>query len=137
MERHGDGVAAPGHAAPEQPLPDYVAPEQAAPDHLVPEQAIPEQAAPEQAVPDYMPPAQAAPERTAPGGAGTGDARVDEALARLGDLDGLPVDEHPAVFEHVHRDLTAALGALDSGPEDPSATSGTRGTSVGPTTPGS
>jgi hypothetical protein len=132
MERHGDGVAAPGHAAPEQPLPEYVAPEQAAPDHLVPEQAIPEQAAP-----DHLVPEQAASERTAPGGAGTGDARVDEALARLGDLDGLPVDEHPAVFEHVHRDLTAALGALDSGPEDPSATSGARGTSVGPTTPGS
>jgi hypothetical protein len=117
MERHGDGVAAPGHAAPEQALPDYVASEQA--------------------VQDYVPPEQAMPERAAPGEAGTGDARVDEALARLGDLDGLPVDEHPAVFEHVHRDLTAALGALDSGPEDPSATSGTRGTSVGPITPGS
>jgi hypothetical protein len=107
MERHGDGVAAPGYATPEQALPDYV------------------------------PPEHAVPERAGPGEAGTGDARVDEALARLGDLDGLPVDEHPAVFEHVHRDLTAALGALDSGPEDPSATSGTRGTSAGPISPGS
>jgi hypothetical protein len=107
MERHGDGVAVPGQA-----LPDYVAPEQAVP-------------------------GQPVPERAAPGEAGTGDVRVDEALARLGDLDGLPVDEHPAVFEHVHTDLTAALGTLDSGPEDPSATSGARGTSVGPITPGS
>jgi hypothetical protein len=117
MERHGDGVAAPGYAAPEQALPDYVAP-----DYVPPEQAAPE---------------QATPERAGPGEAGTGDARVDEALARLGDLDGLPVDEHPAVFEHVHRDLTAALGALDSAPEDPSVTSGTRGTSPSPITPGS
>ena len=112
MERHSDGAAAPGQAAPERALSDYVAP-------------------------DYVAPDQAVPEPAAPGEAGTGDARVDEALARLGDLDGLPVDEHPAVFEHVHRDLTAALGALDSGPEDPSATSGTRGTSAGPLTPGS
>src|SRR5216683_6967693 len=137
MERHGDGVAAPGHAAPEQALPDYVAPEQAAPEQAVQDYAPPEPAVPEQAVQDYAPPEQATPERTGPGEAGTGDARVDEALARLGDLDGLPVDEHPAVFEHVHRDLTAALGALDSAPEDPSATSGTRGTSVSPITPGS
>ena len=55
----------------------------------------------------------------------TGDTRVDEALARLDDLAGLPVAEHPAVFEYVHERLTEALGDLDvrdpagpGGPED-------------------
>lgn len=45
---------------------------------------------------------------------GTGDARVDEAVGRLADLAGLPVAEHPAVFEHVHQRLTEALGELDA-----------------------
>jgi len=44
---------------------------------------------------------------------GTGDARVDEAVDRLADLAGLPVAEHPAVFEYVHERLTEALGDLD------------------------
>jgi hypothetical protein len=79
----------------------------------------------------------AGPVHAGPVQQGTGDARVDEALARLSDLDGLPVDEHPAVFEHVHRGLTAALGALDSGAESASGSSGTRGPSVAPITPGS
>jgi hypothetical protein len=39
--------------------------------------------------------------------------RVDEAVARLADLDELPVAEHPAVFEYVHDRLTEALGDLD------------------------
>jgi hypothetical protein len=39
----------------------------------------------------------------------TGDARVDGALARLAELDGLPVSGHPAVFEHVHEVLTETL----------------------------
>ena len=43
----------------------------------------------------------------------TGDGRVDEAVARLADLDELPVAEHPAVFEYVHERLTEALGDLD------------------------
>jgi hypothetical protein len=43
----------------------------------------------------------------------TGDARVDEAVARLGDLAGLPAAEHPPVFEHVHQRLAEALGDLD------------------------
>jgi hypothetical protein len=45
---------------------------------------------------------------------GTGDARVDEAVGQLADLAELPVAEHPAVFEHVHRRLTEALGELDA-----------------------
>jgi hypothetical protein len=64
----------------------------------------------------------------------TGDDQVDAALGRLGDLDGLPVDEHPAVFEHVHRGLTAALGTLEAGAD---ATPGARETPARPTTPGS
>lgn len=47
----------------------------------------------------------------------TGDPRVDEAVGRLSELAGLPVTEHPAVFEHVHRRLTEALG--DLGPPPP------------------
>ena len=43
----------------------------------------------------------------------TGDARVDDAVARLDDLAALPVAEHVAVFEYVHERLTAALGDLD------------------------
>ena len=45
----------------------------------------------------------------------TGDPGVDEAVARLDDLAGLPVAGHPAVFEHVQRRLAEALGDLDAG----------------------
>ncbi len=45
----------------------------------------------------------------------TGDARVDEALARLDGLAETPVAEHPAVFEYVHDRLAEALGDLDVG----------------------
>ncbi len=82
-------------------------------------------------------PQQAAPEPAAPGPPESGDGRVDQALARLADLDGLPIDEHPAVFEAVHGGLTAALGTLDSGAQDISGTPGTRGTSDPSITPGS
>jgi hypothetical protein len=43
----------------------------------------------------------------------TGDARVDDAVARLDDLADLPIAEHLAVFEYVHERLTEALGDLD------------------------
>ena len=45
----------------------------------------------------------------------TGESRVDEALAKLDELAGLPVTEHPAVFEQVHRRLREVLGELDPG----------------------
>lgn len=56
-----------------------------------------------------------------------GDSRVDEAVSQLDDLAGLPVAEHPAIFERVHRRLTDALGdagarerpAPDDGPGQP------------------
>ena len=53
----------------------------------------------------------ASPEEEHPhGGAGTtGLPDVDSALARLGDLDALPVDQHPGVFDDVHGRLRQAL----------------------------
>ena len=45
----------------------------------------------------------------------TGEPRVDAALARLTELEGLPVAEHRAVFEDVHRRLRDVLGELDTG----------------------
>ena len=45
----------------------------------------------------------------------TGDTRVDQALGRLGELAGLPLPDHAAVFEHIHAELTGALGTLDPG----------------------
>jgi len=45
----------------------------------------------------------------------TGHPRVDAALARLDELEGLPVTEHRAVFEDVHRRLRDVLGELDTG----------------------
>jgi hypothetical protein len=45
----------------------------------------------------------------------TGDDRVDQALRRLGELADLPLPGHAAVFEHIHAELTGALGTLESG----------------------
>jgi hypothetical protein len=45
----------------------------------------------------------------------TGEPRVDAALTRLDELADLPVTEHRAVFEHVHRSLSEVLGELDTG----------------------
>ncbi|MEP7025991.1 MAG: hypothetical protein ABJB47_19770, partial [Actinomycetota bacterium] len=59
--------------------------------------------------------AQVSPAAVAQGQPATGEPRVDEALAGLGQLAGLPVAEHPAVFEQVHRKLREVLGELDSG----------------------
>jgi len=47
----------------------------------------------------------------------TADLRVDEALADLDELAGLPVTEHPPVFERVHRKLREVLGELDAEPD--------------------
>ena len=46
----------------------------------------------------------------------TGEPRVDAALKLLDRLDGLPVSEHPDLFEQVHAQLSDVLGELDSGP---------------------
>lgn len=42
----------------------------------------------------------------------TGEARVDDALARLNDLTNLPVHEHVEVFEDVQRRLHETLADL-------------------------
>jgi hypothetical protein len=62
--------------------------------------------------------------RDEPGGVsavhGTGEPRVDAALRLLDRLPGLPVSEHPELFEQVHAQLTEVLGELDS-PQAPQA----------------
>jgi len=50
---------------------------------------------------------------------GTGEPRVDAALRLLDRLPGLPVSEHPGLFEQVHAQLSEVLGELDSGPGGP------------------
>jgi len=45
---------------------------------------------------------------------GTGDARVDEAVARLGGLAGAPLDEHPVILGQIHDRLRGVLGELGS-----------------------
>lgn len=48
----------------------------------------------------------------------TGDPAVDAVLDELGDLDGVPVDEHVAVFERAHEQLRRALDAApDTDPD--------------------
>jgi hypothetical protein len=51
-------------------------------------------------------------ERTRVTVAGTGDARVDQAIEGLAALGELPLDEHPAALEAVHDRLREILGEL-------------------------
>jgi hypothetical protein len=51
-------------------------------------------------------------ERTRPALAPTGDARVDQAIVGLSDLDQIDLDERPAVLEEVHDRLREILGEL-------------------------
>jgi hypothetical protein len=46
---------------------------------------------------------------------GTGDTRVDEAVAQLGRLDNAPLVEHPAILGQVHDRLREVLGELSPG----------------------
>jgi hypothetical protein len=70
-----------------------------------------------------------APPRVPEAAGTTGDPQVDEALRKLADLAGLPLNEHPAVFGQIHGALTGALGTLDpasaAGPGSDSGGSGT------------
>ena len=50
---------------------------------------------------------------------GTGEPRVDAALQLLERLPGLPVSDHPELFEQVHAQLSEVLGELESGPRGP------------------
>ncbi len=54
---------------------------------------------------------------------GTGDSRVDEAVAQLGRLDAAPLEEHPAILGQVHDRLREVLGELS--PADPQRPPGT------------
>jgi hypothetical protein len=71
----------------------------------------PTEPASEDAADPHTSPAPSAGERPS----ATGEPRVDAALARLAELEGLPVTEHRAVFEDVHRRLSDVLGELDAG----------------------
>jgi hypothetical protein len=44
-----------------------------------------------------------------------GDPRVDAALERLDALDELPVSEHVAQYDALHRTLQDALNTIDEG----------------------
>ncbi|HKR68560.1 MAG TPA: hypothetical protein VJT16_06965 [Streptosporangiaceae bacterium] len=48
----------------------------------------------------------------------TGEPRVDAVLGRLGELDELPVSEHPGVYERIHEQLVDVLGELHHGPQN-------------------
>jgi len=45
--------------------------------------------------------------------ASTGDPRVDDAIARLDDLDHAPTADHVTIVDDAHRRLQSALGDLD------------------------
>src|SRR5260221_10762340 len=65
------------------------------------------------------------PEETDEPRPATGEPRVDATLARLDELEGLPVTEHRAVFEDVHRRVRDVLRELDTGqPRVAGATAG-------------
>ena len=64
-------------------------------------------------------------EPTRPTLAPTGDARVDEAIEGLSDLDQIDLDERPAVLEEVHDRLREILGELgEAGRPGPGAAGG-------------
>jgi hypothetical protein len=54
------------------------------------------------------------------GGRTTGEPQVDATLARLAEVAALPLEEQPAVFEDVHRQLREALtGGDEASPDSP------------------
>ncbi len=67
---------------------------------------------------------QASPEPEAEFLPGTGVPRVYAALRLLDRLPGLPVSDHPELFEEIHAQLTEVLGELDYGPASPAGQHG-------------
>lgn len=68
------------------------------------------------------PPPAAVPFPAAPPPEPTGEEKVDAALGRLAELARLPVSEHVAVFEDVHRRVQDVLTSVDqetAGPPTP------------------
>ena len=55
-------------------------------------------------------------ERTVAQAPATGDARVDDAVAQLSQLQGRPASEHVAVLEEVHGRLRDILDELAESP---------------------
>jgi hypothetical protein len=51
----------------------------------------------------------------------TGEPRVDELIARLDALEGLPLDQHVALYDDIHAGLRQVLSELDSGATDADA----------------
>ena len=66
-------------------------------------------------------------ERTRPTLAPTGDARVDQAVEGLSDLDQINLDDRPAVLEEVHDRLREILGELGEAGRPSPARPGERG----------
>jgi hypothetical protein len=69
-------------------------------------------------------------------GEGTGDGRVDEAIAPLGELGDVPLEDHPAIFERIHDRLREVLGKLNPGPAGSSGQAGQAGPAGPPGPPG-
>jgi hypothetical protein len=67
---------------------------------------------------------------------GTGDARVDEAIAPLGQLADVPLEDHPAIFERIHDRLREVLGQLNPGPAGSTGSAGSAGPAGGAGRPG-
>jgi len=51
----------------------------------------------------------------------SGNAEIDESLSVLSDLDQIPVEQHPGVYENVHEQLSGALSKFDDVEVDPAA----------------
>ena len=68
---------------------------------------------------------------------GTGDARVDEAVAGLGELASAPLEEHPVILGQIHDRLRDVLGELGPGTPATYEASATRGSPAAPNGPGS
>jgi hypothetical protein len=75
-------------------------------------------------------------ERTQPALAPTGDARVDQAIEGLSDLDQIDLDERPAVLEEVHDRLREILGELGEGGRPGPAAAGGGAHPMRPARPG-
>jgi hypothetical protein len=80
--------------------------------------AAEDRAAEDRAAEDWTAENRAAADRGAaetPAEQTTGEPRVDAALKLLERLPGLPVSDHPELFEHVHARLSEVLDELESG----------------------
>ncbi len=60
-----------------------------------------------------MNPTEGTPPGASPETSAVAEPRVEAAVARLAELDGLAVPEHVALFEDVHRRLQDTLADID------------------------